>query len=174
MTTRDEESLSVVLVRGVPTLVFIDGTTWPSESPPLVESIAAATTSRVLLWDRQAVPSLPTIRDSHGSVIGPSTGDVISFDKPRIVRDGTSEVLVSGSLTWSSGDPSATQLEFHRLVWGTVRKTLPHKVRTLEGGIAQGFLAGPDAVSWWAQNSEARSFGLNAIRNSAIPIVDSQ
>lgn len=173
MTIRDEESLSAALVRQIPTLAFVDGTTWPTESPPLASSISAASASRVLLWDRELVLTLPTIRDAHGSFVGPSTRDVVSCDKPRLLRDtNDAEVLVSGGLVWSSNTPSERALEFQRSIWRVTRNTLGHKVRVHEGGMAEGFLAGPDAVDWWAASPSTRWFGLNAIRNVAVPASD--
>lgn len=173
LTTYDEELFSTNLSQTLPELAFVNGTRWESESPPLVSSISEASADRVLLWDRSLFPSLPCIRDAHGSVIGPSTRYVISLDKTSLARNyQEKEVLVSGALSWSAGNPSSAETKFYRTVWRIARKCAPTKVKVVSGDVATGFLAAEGAVRWWSENPDSRYFGLNAVEMLATPAVE--
>jgi hypothetical protein len=171
-TPSDDEKLSSVLLEARPSLVFVNGIRWPSPDPPLIPSIAAGTSRRVLLWDRAVYPDLPFVPNSDGSVTGPSTKYVISFDRSTLTLDGNGrEALVSGALMWSAAVAGVAAQEFYRQVFKLARRCAPVKMRTTEGGLAKGFRAGTGAASWWAEKPSERVFGLNAAGVSAVPIL---
>jgi len=105
LSAADEADLSRQVAARSDTVAFVDGVLWPDEIPPLVPTIEAATSNRVLLWDRQVFPRLPLVRTAHGEIHGPSTRYVICLDRSAPTRFGGLEVLVSGMLTWSTTDP---------------------------------------------------------------------
>jgi len=88
LSAADEADLSRQVAARSDTVAFVDGVLWPDEIPPLVPTIEAATSNRVLLWDRQVFPRLPFVRTAHGEIHGPSTRYVICLDRsaPTPVR----------------------------------------------------------------------------------------
>ncbi|WP_155123516.1 MULTISPECIES: hypothetical protein [unclassified Actinoplanes] len=173
MMPGDEEILISSLRGIIPGLLLVDGFKWPTPEPPLVGSIAEAKARRVLLWDERTFPVLPSVRQADGLFAGPSTRYVAALDRARVERGvNDADVLVSGSLSWSSSDESRESKEFGSAVMKAAKKVMRTKVRTQAGSRpAPQFLAGSCAVAWWKESPESRFFGLNAVGVLGVPEV---
>ena len=79
LNSSDERDLSDELVVAFPALRFIDGTHWPTRTPPVFESIPACSGSTIPLWWSNLVSALPTRQEADGTFRGPSTTYVLQM-----------------------------------------------------------------------------------------------
>ncbi len=138
----DEIALTHSLREAIPSIRFIDGTRWPTPTPPSRPSIGECSDRRVFAWDPIACPALPALERPDGSWDGPAVGPVAELTR-SITGDG---VLRSGRLAISySGDNPAIK-RFLEAVWRVVQQFTAPALESLDGRPAPEYRIGPSAL----------------------------
>ena len=171
----DEQCFSAALNGSFSKMAFIDGARWATAAPPLCMSINEASSSEVLLWNRELVPTILGIEQSHGDFQGPLSGIVILMQRCRI----QDHLLLSGSIGWGTNETAAEaepMSAFASKVWRILRSISTPAVvcvnpadRTALGDPVSGFLVGNDAVRWCAADSDRR-LKYRSTNNYLLPI----
>lgn len=112
-STSDERDLSVELKKAIPSICFIDGSRWPTLTPPTQDLLSNCHSKIVFLWDKAARPDLPFHMLDGGRAKGPSSGVVIQFVRSNH-KDG---ILTSGNMGIGYDKTDLSMAKFVKLVW---------------------------------------------------------
>jgi hypothetical protein len=142
LTVEDEELFLAAVRARVADVAVIDGSRWPTASPPLVDRMSEARDSIVYLWSPSASRHLPII-ERAGMFDGPNAGPVIQWERSReCVEDGT---LRSGSLSAGYNRANKELDNFADHVWGAFKSVTTGGVKTLTGREERSARVGPHA-----------------------------
>ena len=151
MTGTDEARFSEALILAEPDIRLIDGQRWSTTSPPLIASIADATSRLVYLWSPRAVSALPTTRRPDGVTQGPISGVVIQIDRSRMVGND----LLSGSLSTGFAADDKEMDRFVTMVWRVLRQETSDRIETFTGD-RRPYRIGRDAARWARESEQHR------------------
>lgn len=138
-------------------ILFIDDNVWAGTEPVVQVTIERCASRFVYLWDRDLVPTLPTLRRRDGKYEGPVAGVVIQFIRSQCQDDR----LLSGRVAVGIGGNVDIQVQagmrrFAADVWKTIQRlTCPVVTATPETGEVgrskvTDYRVGLHAIKWLA------------------------
>jgi hypothetical protein len=140
----DEKALSDALRAMRPSIRFVDDSVWPSESPPVRESIAECSSPWAFIWDTAIFPQLPSRERPDGRFDGPSSGVVFQLCRSRKEES----ILLSGRLASGSEDTRNEVQHLVRMIFGTLKDLTRAAIWISNGKNAPEYRVGPAASRW--------------------------
>jgi hypothetical protein len=127
-STTDELRLDHALKEAFPSLAYVDGSLWDSETPPAKEHLSDCLRSVVFLWDRESCPKLPNKQLETGQFRGPTSGVVIQYGRSEL-KD---KYLLSGDFGIGYDKSNEAMAHLVKGVWKILKQMNATKLCVVE------------------------------------------
>ncbi len=138
----DEEAVFGDIETAVPDVRLVDGSRWPTSTPPTHPRVGDCTQGIVYLWSPSVRPDLP-FRERGGAFDGPSSGVVVQWWRSQTVGDE----LRSGRFAVGFDAADVAMKEFVDAAFGSLRRMTTDRLQAEDGTAIRQYRLGPVAAA---------------------------